>query len=94
MTYRIEFAQAARRDLCRISDRRALRDISDAIARLAVTPRPAGATKLKIVPNAWRIRVRQWRVCYSVEEDRLIVLVLAVARRRDVYERLRRRHIR
>ena len=91
MTYRIEFAHAARRDLRRIRDRRALRDSSDAIARLAATPRPAGATKLKIVPNAWRIRVRQWRVCYSVEENRLVILVLVVARRSDVYERLRRR---
>ena len=91
MTYRIEFAQAARRDLCRIRDRRALRDISDAIARLAMNPRPSGAAKLKTVRNAWRIRVRDWRVCYSVEENRLIVVVLVVAPRSDVYERLRRR---
>lgn len=91
MTYRIEFAQAARRDLRRIRDRRALREVSGAIARLAVNPRPAGAAKLKIVPNAWRIRVGRWRVCYSVEENRLIVLVLVVARRSDVYERLQRR---
>lgn len=91
MTYRIEFAQAARRDLRRIRDRRAQREISIAIARLADTPRPEGASKLKTIRNAWRVRIGDWRVCYGVDEDRRIVVVLVIARRKDVYERLRRR---
>jgi mRNA-degrading endonuclease RelE of RelBE toxin-antitoxin system len=35
--------------------------------------------------------VGNWRVCYTVEANRLIILILTVAQRGDVYERLRRR---
>ena len=35
--------------------------------------------------------VGDWRICYTLEADELIVLVLIVGQRGDVYERLRRR---
>ena len=61
------------------------------IARLAEDPRPAGARKLRNVEDTWRIRVGGCRICYAIEQDQLIILILVVARRGDVYERLRRR---
>ena len=84
-------SNAAQRDLRRIRDRTILQRVSSAIEGLANDPWPSGARKLRDVEGIWRIRTGDWRICYTVEADRLIVLILTVARRGDVYERLRRR---
>ena len=84
MTYQIIVSRPAERDLRRIRDRRALRNLSEAIEALAENPYPPQAHKLRAFSEVWRI-------CYTVEDGRLIVLVLIVGQRGDVYERLRRR---
>ena len=84
-------SNAAQRDLRRIRDRTILQRVSSAIGGLAHDPHPSGARKLRDVGEIWRIRTGSWRICYTVETDRLIVLILTVAQRGDVYERLRRR---
>lgn len=84
-------SNAAQRDLRRIRDRTILQRVSRAIGGLAHDPHPPGARKLRDVGGIWRIRTGGWRICYTVEADRLIVLILTVAQRGDVYERLRRR---
>ena len=91
MIHRIVVSNNARKDLRGISDRSTLRRLTDAIAALAHDPHPLGARKLGGVEAVWRVRVGDWRICYTVEEGQLIVLVLIVARRGNVYERLRRR---
>ena len=84
-------SRAAEKDLRRIRDRTVLQRVSGAIAGLANDPYPTGARKLRDIGEIRRIRTGDWRICYTVETGRLIVLVLTVARRGDVYERLRRR---
>ncbi len=91
MTYRIVLSRAAQRDLRSIRDREVGRRMIAAIESLAENPRSAPAQKLQGAGEVWRIRVGNWRICYTVEADRLIVLVLIVGQRGDVYERLRRR---
>ncbi len=86
MEYEIQFAPAAVRDLKRIQGN-PLRRITDAIETLADDPRPAGCAKLAGDDDFWRIRVGQYRVVYQIEDDRLIVLVVRVAHRRDVYRK-------
>ena len=56
-----------------------------------IRPRPAGVRELNGAMAIWGIRLGDWRVCYAVEADPLIILVLTVARRGNVYERLRQR---
>ena len=34
----------------------------------------------------WRIRVGDWRICYAIEADESIVVILTIARRGDVYQ--------
>ena len=63
----------------------ARRRIADAIEDLRSDPRPAGVVKLTGDENLWRIRMGDYRVVYEIQEDRLIVLVLPVAHRKDVY---------
>ena len=91
MTYRLVFTRAAKKDLARISTRAMRRRLIRAIEALAENPRPSGAKKLRSAPTIWRIRLGDWRVCYSIEDDQLLVLVLTAARRSNVYERLRQR---
>ena len=59
--------------------------ITDAFGALRENPRPRGCLKLKGEDNLWRIRVGDYRVVYTIEDDKLIVLVVRVAHRKDVY---------
>jgi mRNA interferase RelE/StbE len=52
---------------------------------LATNPRPAGAKKLKSRDELWRIRVGDYRIVYEIRDRVLLVLVLRVAHRREVY---------
>ncbi len=64
--------------------------IENAIENLAEDPRHVGCKNLKGYP-LYRIRVRNYRVCYSIDDGRLVVLVVAVGSREGVYDQLRRR---
>ena len=63
----------------------ARRRIADALEELRSHPRPAGVVKLSGDENLWRIRIGNYRVVYEIHDDRLVVLVLRVAHRKDVY---------
>jgi mRNA interferase RelE/StbE len=67
-------------------DRGIARRIGEAITDLGNNPRPPGSKKLVGV-DAWRIRIGDWRVIYQIHDDRLIVLVVRVGHRRDIYDR-------
>ena len=86
MAYSILIAPAAKRDLKRLP-KDALRRVSAAITSLADDPHPAGSTKLSGA-DFYRIRVGDYRVIYQVQERQVIVLVLRVGHRRDVYRNL------
>jgi mRNA interferase RelE/StbE len=86
MTYRIDFAPAAARQL-RKHDPQARRRIQAAVELLAEEPRPAGAKKLVGGEGEWRIRTGDYRIVYEIHDEVLVVLVLAVGHRRDVYDR-------
>ena len=90
MTYRIVLARPAEKELVRVRDRKTRQRLMGAIDALARDPYPPGATKLRGSVDVWRIRAGRWRICYMVETDRLVVVILTVAQRGDVYERLRK----
>ena len=52
---------------------------------LANNPRPSGCVKLAGSSNLWRIRVGVYRIIYQVQDDRLLITVVRVGHRRDVY---------
>lgn len=86
MTHRIEVTPAAARQLRRL-DPQARRRVQAAIELLATEPRPASATRLVGGTSAWRVRTGDYRVVYDSQDEVLIVLVIAVGHRRDVYQR-------
>jgi mRNA interferase RelE/StbE len=59
--------------------------IENKILQLEHDPRPPGCKKLK-GRDAWRIRIGDYRVIYEINDGRLIVTVVTVGHRREVYE--------
>jgi mRNA interferase RelE/StbE len=57
------------------------------IDALAQDPRPPGAKKLAAEMELWRIRIGDYRVIYAIADDTLLVTVLAVGHRSNVYKR-------
>jgi len=86
MTYRIDVAPAAARELRKL-DPPARRRMQAVVELLAETPHPPAAKPLVDSGGAWRVRVGDYRIVYDIEDDRLVILVLRVAHRREVYRR-------
>ena len=80
----LEFAARAYRQFAKL-DRQAQQRLAPAIDALADDPRPPGCVKLAGADDLYRIRVGAYRVVYAIEDDRLVVLVVKVGHRRDVY---------
>ena len=59
--------------------------IAAATRGLHANAHPRGCVKLKGEDDLWRIRVGNYRVVYTIEDEQLIVLVVRVAHRKDVY---------
>lgn len=85
MTYRIDVAPAAQRQLRKLDPAARVR-VQAAIELLAETPRPPGATKLVGGEGEWRVRTGDYRIVYEIEDSRLLVLVVAVGHRQDIYQ--------
>jgi mRNA interferase RelE/StbE len=84
-TYAIQLKPAAERDLKRIKDKAVLRRIAKAIDGLHTNPRPSGAKTLQGDDSILRIRVGDYRILYTIEDRTLVVLVIRVGHRREVY---------
>lgn len=84
MTYTVEFSPSARKMFKKLPQD--LQDrIQPKIDALAIEPRPSGVKKLKGEENTYRIRVGSYRVVYEIEDDVLLVTVIRVGGRGEVY---------
>ena len=82
--YRVVFARSARRELERLEMSVARRIISR-IEALATDPRPPGCVKLQGAADLWRIRIGDYRVVYSVDDNARVVDIRVVRHRSDAY---------
>ncbi len=87
MPYEIVVAPKAKRDLATLP-RNTLPRIDSHILSLSSDPRPVGSKKLKGLENVFRIRVGDYRIIYEIRDDRLVVLVIRVGHRKDIYKGL------
>lgn len=86
MGYEIEIADAAKRQLRKLEPQ--IRDrVALVIDRLSEEPRPPRTRKLSGYDDIYRLRVGRYRVLYRIDDGNVIVLVLKVGHRRDVYRR-------
>lgn len=84
MKYNVNILRSAQKQLSKIA-RRDQPSIILAIRNLANDPRPAGCKKLA-GRSAWRIRIGAYRIIYEVHDDQLLVLVVMIGHRKDVYK--------
>jgi mRNA interferase RelE/StbE len=81
--YSVIVTKRAKKDLAAL-DRKTARRVVDALLALETTPRPPGCKKLT-GREAYRVRIGDYRAIYTVEDDLLVVEVIRVGHRRDVY---------
>ncbi len=84
MPYSIQFTSRARRDLNGL-DRAVQQRLRTHIDRLSVNPIPAGAKKLHGDEPYYRIRVGDYRLVYQIDGKELVVIVVKIGHRREVY---------
>ena len=87
MVYQIEIKRSARKEMQTLP-RRDQHRIAATIEALAEKPRPAGVRKIIGADDLYRLRVGDYRVVYQVCDCRLIVLIIRVAHRKDIYRGL------
>ncbi|MGF1646104.1 MAG: type II toxin-antitoxin system RelE/ParE family toxin [Kineosporiaceae bacterium] len=85
--FRVRYDPRVAKDLRKL-DRTVARRIAAAVDELASQPRPAGVRRLTGATDLWRIRVGDYRVVYTVRDAELLVLVVRVAHRKQVYRDL------
>ena len=85
MAYDVEFTPAAVRQLKKLA-KPAQRRIQAVIELLRQTPRPPRCKRLGgKLKDLYRVRTGNYRVVYQVFDDRLVICVVAMAHRKDVY---------
>jgi len=84
MTYRVEVKRNARKSLLGLPQAYRIR-IGEAIDALASDPRKPGTRKLAGSDCLYRLRVGDYRVIYEVQDDCLIIVVIKIGHRREVY---------
>jgi mRNA interferase RelE/StbE len=86
-SYRIEWKQSAQRELKKLG-KGVIPRIWEAIQDLAENPYPRGGRKLTGTEHTYRIRVGDYRIVYSVRESTLVIEVVRVGHRKDIYRKL------
>ena len=84
MRYSIEFTTSALREF-RALDRAVQRRVGSKISGLAVDPFPPGTKKLQGEPDHFRMRVGDYRVIYRLDGKRVVIVIVRIGHRKDVY---------
>ncbi|WP_446810573.1 type II toxin-antitoxin system RelE family toxin [Methylomonas sp. 2BW1-5-20] len=84
MTYSVAFKASAEKAFSKLP-KDVQKRIYIAAQELAQNPRPLGHKKLHGVADLYRIRVGDYRIVYTIEDQRLKILVVAIGHRRDIY---------
>jgi mRNA interferase RelE/StbE len=84
MKYTINYKRSASEELIQLPSNIAYK-VRSAINSLSENPRPNGCIKLKGSASDYRIRIGNYRVIYTITDTILIVVVIKIANRKDVY---------
>jgi mRNA interferase RelE/StbE len=85
-SYSVEWKRSAIKELKKLP-REVVPRVLSAVELLAREPYPAGVKKLVGAEHTFRIRIGDYRIVYSVLASRLLIEIIRVANRKDVYER-------
>jgi mRNA interferase RelE/StbE len=87
VAYRIEFARNALREFQNLPAQVKKR-LKPKIEALGQNPRPRGVKKIEAKEDLYRIRVGDYRIIYEVQDKILLVLVVKLGNRKDIYKYL------
>ena len=82
--YRVEITRSAEKRLRKLS-RPDRERVAGAMLRLGDDPFPRGTRKISGYDDVFRVRVGPYRILYSVSGATLVILILKIGRRKDVY---------
>ncbi|NWK55202.1 type II toxin-antitoxin system RelE/ParE family toxin [Verrucomicrobiaceae bacterium N1E253] len=85
-SFPIKWRKSTKKDLRRISQVEVSKIVA-AVSSLSDDPRPEGCKKMQGSDCAYRIRVGDYRVIYEVYEDQIIIEIIRVRHRREVYRK-------
>ncbi len=86
--YEIRITDAAATELDALPRKKDRQAVASRILRLAEEPRPSGCVKLSGHEELYRVRQGRYRIVYTIEEDdRLVVVVIRVADRKEAYRK-------
>jgi mRNA interferase RelE/StbE len=85
MKHKLTFLPAALRAFKKLPAQ-VIGQLSPYLIQLSENPRPAGCKKLKGRSELWRVRVGDYRIVYQIDDGQLLILVLAVGHRKDIYQ--------
>jgi mRNA interferase RelE/StbE len=84
--YQITFRKKAGKELLRLSSQ-IVKKAAKSIDSLSKNPRPKGSKKLKVSDeNMWRIRIGDYRVLYTIDDQVKIIDIRKVGHRKDIYD--------
>ena len=84
-SYRVLIKPSAAKEIEAVDQKKDRQRIVAAIRALADEPRPVGCEKLAGESDRYRVRTGRYRIVYSVSDDELVIFVVRVADRKDVY---------
>jgi mRNA interferase RelE/StbE len=87
-SYSLRIKDSAAKEIERIEPRKIRRQIVARIERLAASPRPPGCEKLTGAGDRYRIRQGPYRIIYEIRDVELVVVLVKVAHRSQVYKNL------
>lgn len=83
MLYAISLRSSAAKELRKLPTA-VRKQVSELIDSLAANPRPHGVKKMAGI-DAWRIRIADYRVIYSIVDEQLVIEIIKIGNRREVY---------
>jgi mRNA interferase RelE/StbE len=85
MSYTVEISRPAEKFLRGLTDKKLYRRLRDALAALEGNPRPVNSVKLQSTEELYRVRVGDYRIVYQIQDQQLVVLVVQMGHRREIY---------
>ena len=84
-SYRLQIKESAAKELESLGTRKDREKIVTRINALATDPRPNGSENLEGEENRYRVRQGNYRVVYSIDDRKRVVVITKIGDRKDVY---------
>jgi mRNA interferase RelE/StbE len=82
--YKIEIKKSASKEIAKLP-KTVLKRVLNKIQLLSLEPRPSGCKKLS-ADEKYRVRIGDYKILYSIEDDKLVIYIVKVGHRKNIYD--------